>query len=494
MKINTTFRTLVFAMLMPAMLLTTACSNINNNEDYDKKGYTLPVTVNVTRQGDTPATRAIYNESEKTLSFSSGDKLFVSGEGFHGRFAGTLTWQGGGTFSGTITTQYAYSGSSSDLFDSSDTWAELLPNGYEGYGCLSIVKNKGYDAAVSFNKNNAIALTKPVAVEQFSREFVFGYNNGFSLSPQNAILNITITGLAVSAPVNVSLTGLYGLEIKKTVTTNVSGTATFATGISCESIHNLNSLTLKVNGTAIYLGGHELSAGHIYNVTRRADQTGPKTAAEATPEDVGKLIGADGYIYADVSAAGSSGTTPIAMIAYVGDAGTADASSSTYKGLAIALTDASTGATWCSQTTDICLAKQYDAYTTDMAGIANTNALVSHGSHTHAAASAARNYNSGTHPEGTSAWFLPSAGQWDKMINACKNVLGTNNNFKDLRDGFTSRGGTDLQEVFYWSSTEGIEVLEGNSYVKPVRYYFYNGNINCGFKYQAHYVRACLAF
>lgn len=173
MKAKNIFETLAFALLMPAILLTTACSTINDNEDTDKQGFTIPVTVYVTRQSD-PATKATYNESGKTLSFSAGDKLFVSGEGFYGRFAGTLTWQGGGTFSGTITTQYAYPGSFSDLFSSSDTWAELLPNGYEGYGCLSIVKNKGYDDDVSFNKNNAIAVTKAVAVEQFSREFVFG--------------------------------------------------------------------------------------------------------------------------------------------------------------------------------------------------------------------------------------------------------------------------------------------------------------------------------
>lgn len=481
MKINTIFRALVFAMLMPTMLLATACSNINENEEADKKGYTLPVTVNVTRQGDTPATRAIYNESEKTLSFSSGDKLFVRGEGVNGLFAGTLTWQGGGTFSGTITTEKAYSGSISDLFDSSDTWAELLPNGYEGYGCLFIVKNKGYDDDVSFNNNNAIALTKAVAVEQFSREFVFGYNNGFSLSPQNAILNFTITGLATSDPVNVSLTGSHRLEIKKTVTTNASGAVSFTVGIDRDKVHNLNSLTLKVNGTAIYLGGHELSAGHIYNITRRADQTGPKTAAEATPEDVGKLIGADGYIYVDVSAAGSANTTAVAMIAYVGDAGTADASSNTYKGLAIALTDASSGnqVVWCSQKTETCLTIQYDpdSHTSDMAGIANTNALVSPGSHTHAAASAASNYNV-AHPTNTSAWFLPSAGQWIKMVDAAGGYVAL-------------KGKVGLKsDDFYWSSTEGIE----GGVVKASRYYFSTGACNLGPKDYDHYVRACIAF
>ena len=84
MKTKNIFKTVALAMLMPAMLLTTACSNQDdvaniNNEPTVKKGYALPVTVNVTRQGDEPATRASYNESTRKLEFSAGDKLFVQG-------------------------------------------------------------------------------------------------------------------------------------------------------------------------------------------------------------------------------------------------------------------------------------------------------------------------------------------------------------------------------------------------------------------------------
>ena len=56
-------------------------------------------------------TRATYNESTKKLEFSAGDKLFVKGpDETAGQFAGTLEWQSGGTFSGTIYTQNEYSG------------------------------------------------------------------------------------------------------------------------------------------------------------------------------------------------------------------------------------------------------------------------------------------------------------------------------------------------------------------------------------------------
>ena len=63
--------------------------------------------------------------------------------------------------------------------------------------------------------------------------------------------------------------------------------------------------------------------------------------------------------------------------------------------------------------------------------------------------------NNGTAaPTGCSAWFLASGYQWTKMIDACKNVLGTQNNCQDLRTGFSSVGGSNLQEDYYWSSTE----------------------------------------
>ena len=68
-----------------------------------------------------------------------------------------------------------------------------------------------------------------------------------------------------------------------------------------------------------------------------------------------------------------------------------------------------------------------------MNGIASTNTLVSDG-HTHDAATAARNYST-ARPDGVSEWFLPSIGQWGRIINglAGKSTAltgSTNNSFK----------------------------------------------------------------
>jgi hypothetical protein len=481
MKTKNIFKALALAMLMPAMMLTTACSNeddaINNGDN--KKGYPLQVTVNVTRQGDKATTRATYTDNGDgtgSLGFSAGDKLFVKGHasGTAGQFAGTLTMVSAGTFSGTIYTENSYSGTADALLaEAGMARATLLPDGYETPGFLSI-SGSGATASISRDASKAFATSKAAAVEQFSYEMSTTYFSGFALSPANVILNFTITGLAASTEVTASFTDDYSNVISGNVTTDGSGNATFAIGVAGNT--NLKNCSLTVGGNAITLTSSDkyLTEGKIYNISRNL------ILANATTSDIGKVIGANGKIYADAAAAVADGTTALALIAYVGAAGSADASSAMYKGLALALTDASTGVvTWCSQRDATCLATQYGNVTaakTDMAGIANTNALVGHGSHTHTAASAARNYNSGTHPTGTSAWFLPSAGQWDKMATAAGSYA-------------TLKSNASLKSALYWSSTEGD--------VQYAWYYTFYGDAGYwgdGFKTQSYYARACLAF
>lgn len=110
----------------------------------------------------------------------------------------------------------------------------------------------------------------------------------------------------------------------------------------------------------------------------------------------------------------------------------------------------------------------------DISGIANTDALVGHGSHTHHAAKAAREYNDGVYPTGTSEWFLPSAGQWDKMATAA----GSYTNLQTK---------ADLQVASYWSSTEGSDYAA---------WFFHTeyGKWSSDWKDQGSHVRACLAF
>ena len=421
MKASNFFKVLTVAMLLPAMLLTTGCSkddvdtdNIGNtdNENTSKGVYTLPVTVRVTRQGDesanSPATRAVYNGDTKKLAFETGDQLYVTGRVFVAAvakvFYGTLDYVSEGTFSGTITTEFEYSGTADGLFTSASGYGEisavLLPKDYDkSYEYLSIDNN-----SVVPSPNNAFALTKAAAVEQFSYEKSTTYNSGFALSPQNAILNFTITGLTASTAASVSLTGSYGFNITKEVTTDESGNATFAVGIDGGTA--LNSLTLTVNGAAINLGSRTLQAGHIYNITRKAK---PATGHPLTVAEVGDIVGSDGLAYAATDYKDLPvGMTAIARVFYMGN----ETDNTTYThGLALALADESGVKNWEEAKT---------------AAAAHTPTIT-----------------------GSGVWLLPSSDQWGKMVTGAGGGAA-------LLNGFESVGGTNLS-VNYWTSTEHNE-------------------------------------
>ena len=236
----------------------------------------------------------------------------------------------------------------------------------------------------------------------------------------------------------------------------------------------------------VWKGGSPVKTEMADSITFTAPASGnpqvddARALAEATTEDIGKIIGEDGKIYATKEAAEAAGITAVAMIAYVGnDAET----NSTYRhGLALALKDVSGTKAWCSPYSENCLGIQYSSVSDakgDMAGLANTDALVYHSSHTHAAATAARNYQyadgvaEGVHPLVTSDWFLPSAGQWYKMATAAGGSATLTTN-------------AGLQSDRYWSSSE-VNAL--------VAWYFgaggYWGRI---YKDYDYLVRPCLAF
>ena len=134
-----------------------------------------------------------------------------------------------------------------------------------------------------------------------------------------------------------------------------------------------------------------------------------RTLAEATAEDLGKVVGADGKIYANVAAAKAASTTACAIIAYVGSE-TYDA---TFKnGLAIALADEgskswSTAESTCEGKTAITGAK----------------------------------------------WCLPSQDQWKQMFKANG---GNEGSYTGLNNALAAAGGdsSKLQEYDgYWSSS-----------------------------------------
>ena len=167
------------------------------------------------------------------------------------------------------------------------------------------------------------------------------------------------------------------------------------------------------------------------------EATSDEKPAEATPAlsitspSVGQVIGSDGKNYAYGSL--PSGVTAVAKICYISGS----------NGLALALTDEEGQKDW-STANETCAA------------------------HTPA-------FTGGT-------WKLASLDEWENMITTAGNQT-------DLRDGFSSVGGTNMEENCYWSSSE----VDSES---ACLYYFGNGqgySID-DYKDYGYYVRACLAF
>lgn len=272
----------ILKTLALSMLLVSACNKmeIADEENTEKKGFALPVTVNVTREGD-DATKATYNDETKKLAFSAGDKLLVRGndnsDGGAGMFAGLLDYDTENeNFKGTIYTQNEYSGTADELFTAANSnWvgAALFPKGYEDYEFLAI-SGSGYNTSYSMSYNKAIAATKAAAVEQLSLESAKKYAGGFALSPENAILNFTITGLTDGAKDVVLKNGSSNMFTGSV--TPSSGTAAFALGAMIKDYMdfpvNLKNVTLTIDGTDIDItdANNNLAAGKIYNINRSA--------------------------------------------------------------------------------------------------------------------------------------------------------------------------------------------------------------------------------
>ena len=216
----------------------------------------------------------------------------------------------------------------------------------------------------------------------------------------------------------------------------------------------------------------------------------PVTLADATASHLGWVIGTDGKAYVTSSGVEAAVQSPVAIIGYVGAPGTADTStgSASYRGLAIALYDVEGSVAWTDNvnltcTTGPCDQLDFPAIVASMKGIENTDRMTTTGEsscrygvsdHTHAAAMAARGYS--VNVSGftwCSDWFLPTTGQWFKVLEACgvatgqwtrlgncpdSNGLTTDDAGNLCADNYTAiqrlmAAGSSLGER-YWTSTE----------------------------------------
>ena len=220
----------------------------------------------------------------------------------------------------------------------------------------------------------------------------------------------------------------------------------------------------KMDDVSLY--NRALSASEVAELYPAASS---RTLSAVTSSEVGWRIGSDGKAYSPVGTL-PTGVTAVAMIAYVGAAGSADASSATYKGLAIALADESNsychyfGAQETAGVSSSSIMADHKAF---LSGITDTQTLITkYGAD--CAASKAANYSvAGFNPTtfGYSNWFLPSSGQWLKSFEAAGvNVAswsswdwapGTGSeNWNKINTLLTAVGSSIKEYFWYWSSSE----------------------------------------
>ena len=168
-----------------------------------------------------------------------------------------------------------------------------------------------------------------------------------------------------------------------------------------------------------------------------------KPLANATTEDLGKVVGADGNIYANKDAAEAANTTAVAMICYVNEG----------HGLALALSDISSyGNSWDNSSTN-----NGGKTAAELCSAWNTSKAVT-----------------------GATWKLASLSEMNLMINAA-------GGYAALRDGFSAVGGTNMIDDYYWVSDESSA-----DYAKNIN--FGGGYDMQEFKDNSYQVRACLAF
>ena len=182
-----------------------------------------------------------------------------------------------------------------------------------------------------------------------------------------------------------------------------------------------------------------------------------------TTADIGRVIAADGKMYKTVTLANKVSTAS-GVVAYVNPSG---------GGYALSLTVATNGGSnamvWGSGAA--ATGSWIKAYTTlsdalgAAGGVAATDAYVSYHNGDNGgqwtAAIVARNYST-ARPSGASAWSLPSAGDWNKMLKA---LAGTDSDISgssqaifstsSVSSKLTAAGAAGLSYANFWTSTEG---------------------------------------
>ena len=188
------------------------------------------------------------------------------------------------------------------------------------------------------------------------------------------------------------------------------------------------------------------------------------TVTQGAWAQVGRVLATDGKYYKTVTAATNAGTTASGVIAYVPGSGDMLVMS-----LTVATNGGNNAMVWGSGAA--ATGSWIKAYTTlsdalgAAGGVAATDVYVSYHNGDNGgqwtAAIVARNYST-ARPSGASAWSLPSAGDWNKMLKA---LAGTDSDISgssqaifsttSVSSKLTAAGASGLSYANFWTSTEG---------------------------------------
>jgi hypothetical protein len=338
------------------VLLMTACSNDNDEPRLPEQPTMIQFHATIDVPGS--ATRTIYtidNVQGKDIvnvAWKAGDKgdeiALIHGGNLDKLIIETVNADGSATVSGTITKPsgdseaaklvYPYSAVMGGERTGTDfDYSYLVENNlYSQNGILSDIATKGLDIregngtiVVEGNQgrfSSSVAMTSKIILWKFTLK-----NSDGSVALNATQLKIEVTHDS------------YTSILAKAVKSSASSEFYMAVPAKIASLLSGGTNTLKI--TALASDGFNynyertkattLAAGKYYESALKMTKslaTNPAYYA-ATAGDVGKVIGANGTIYADEAAATAGGTTAVAKIAYVGTASTA------FRGLAVALSD-----------------------------------------------------------------------------------------------------------------------------------------------------------
>lgn len=265
---------LMSAASIATLMLTASCNQEDNgiiDEPTASSAHSIEVTVPVTADA---STRASYTAGAAT-TFEAGDKLYIKvrdGETY--TYVGVLdnSAEAVNKFTGTLYKTAGTDYSGSDIItDCTSLEATLLPSGYdENYYVLTKSGETVTGLTVVPAKAFSSAATKAAAVPQVANASYSTTVSGaktITLTPQNAVLHYTLSGLAKSTAVTVSVSD-GTTTVSGSVTTNSSGEASFAVGVAPGG--TTKSYMMKKGDEQTIEFRAALSANKVYNITRSA--------------------------------------------------------------------------------------------------------------------------------------------------------------------------------------------------------------------------------